>query len=39
MTGSAVVPFVESPAFGQLYIRFYRTNDGHSDSAQVDTAL
>ncbi len=36
MTGSAVMPFVESPGFAQLYIRFYRTNDNHSDSAQVN---
>ena len=35
MTGSAVIPWVESTGFAQLYIRFYRTNDNQSNSAQV----
>ncbi len=39
MTGSAVIPFVESTGFAQLYMRFYRTNDNHSNSAQVMTGL
>ena len=35
MTGSAVIPFVQSPGFATLYIKFYRTNDDQNSSAQV----
>ena len=37
MTGSAVIPFVQSPGLATLYIKFYRTNDGQNNSAQVQS--
>ena len=39
MTGSAVIPWVQSTGFAQLYMRFYRTNDNQSNSAQVMKGL
>ncbi|CAK0771956.1 hypothetical protein CVIRNUC_003914 [Coccomyxa viridis] len=39
MTGSAVIPFVQSPGLATLYIKFYRTNDGQNNSAQADYVI
>lgn len=39
MTGSAVIPFVQSPGLATLYVKFYRTNDGQNNSAQVHSPL
>ena len=38
LTGSAVVPWVQSLGYAQVYLKFYETNDGHADSTQVLTA-
>ena len=37
-TGSAVVPWMQSPGYAQIYLKYYQTNDGHADSTQVLTA-
>lgn len=35
LTGSAVVPWVESTGFGQLYMKFRRTQDNLDNSTVV----